>query len=62
VTVRSATTRDYYDEKPPQSLNEIPPRARVSIEEAESTLVYGPLLTRVTPENLSYGGMLGFRF
>ena len=35
VTIRSATSRDYYDEKPPQSILGVPPENLVSPEVAQ---------------------------
>ena len=76
VTIRSATTRDYYDEKPPQSLlgtpqDNVDPALllRTKLEVADDEVpdlspkfIYGPLVAKDVNHNMTYGGLVGLKF
>jgi hypothetical protein len=69
VTVRSATTRDYFnDSPPPQSrlnlpVHEVAPENEID-PEPESKMLWAPLVARVSPDSSakSIGGQMLFRF
>lgn len=75
VTIRSATTRDYYDEKPPQSLLGIPhddvspmlaSQTSIKVDDEAPDLspqfIYGPLVAKDANKNVSYGGLIALQF
>ena len=66
VTIKSATSRDYYEDKNPQSsLSEplkLETKSEIETENTEPAVVYGPLLAKDQHGSISYGGLLGFRF
>ena len=73
VTVKSATTRDYYDDKAPQGLNApLPPLGSSEIAEEivvpeEPKFVWAPMITKAQPQiqesnTTAVGGQMMFHF